>query len=84
MWLGTRSYAIYLLHIPVIMLLRELAVRYEIGLLPRHLLDWVALVLAAIFLASEFVHRLIEAPLRRQGVLIANRRTVVQATVPAA
>jgi peptidoglycan/LPS O-acetylase OafA/YrhL len=84
LWLGTRSYAIYLLHIPVIMLLRELAVRYEIGLLPAHLLDWrVALVLAAIFLASEVAHRSIEAPLRRQGVLVANRRTGVRTPVSA-
>lgn len=74
-WIGSRSYAIYLIHIPAFFLTREIGFRlHGDG-------DWgSALVLpfgitamALILLAAELNYRYVEMPLRRIGGRLAER-----------
>jgi peptidoglycan/LPS O-acetylase OafA/YrhL len=70
-WVGNRSYAIYLCHIPVFFLLRECAFRLGIA----HVSAWPLSVTAAglIALAATLNFRFVEQPLRRHGRLVAER-----------
>ena len=80
-WLGARSYAIYLIHIPVYRFCFEAWTRHatEVG----HPLDGtytVRLLLAAIVLTlilAELNFRFVETPLRRRGAAIAARRLLL-------
>jgi peptidoglycan/LPS O-acetylase OafA/YrhL len=76
-YVGSRSYAIYLIHIPVFLFINELAVR---GDWPAHITNYTALgglvsflALILVFALAEMNYRWIEAPLRAKGVLIARR-----------
>ena len=74
MWLGSRSYGLYLIHIPTYFFTRELWFRLageELG--PAYTLPVVATALPLLLLLSEFNYRLVEAPLRRRGTAIAAR-----------
>ncbi|EIL87411.1 acyltransferase family protein [Rhodanobacter sp. 115] len=69
-WVGARSYAIYLIHIPVYFALREAAFRFGVTL---H--AWMLLLLATILIAllSDLNYRCLERPLRIHGRHVADR-----------
>ncbi|HEY8682078.1 MAG TPA: acyltransferase [Rhodanobacter sp.] len=71
-WVGARSYAIYLIHVPVYFLLRELCFRYGNTLSP--LPAWLLLLLAIglIALLADLNYRYLEQPLRQYGRHIAD------------
>ena len=73
-WLGSRAYAMYLCHIPLFYLTREIAYRVlgpEVSLGPEHF--WYLLLgsLTMIVVLSELTYSLLEKPLRRKGMVIA-------------
>ncbi len=74
LWVGSRSYAIYLIHIPAFFLTREIWFRLR----PEDIADssltlpMIAMALALLLIASELNYRLIESPLRRYGTTIAD------------
>lgn len=75
LWIGSRSYAIYLIHIPAFFLTREIWFNlYPSGghtdaFFYKYL--FVAVLLIVIF--SELNFRLVETPLRRRGAAMAQR-----------
>jgi peptidoglycan/LPS O-acetylase OafA/YrhL len=77
-WLGARSYAIYLIHLPTFRICFEAWTRYAIRI--DHPLDGtftLRMLLSAIVLTlvlAELNFRLVEDPLRRIGAAIASRR----------
>lgn len=74
-WIGARSYAIYLIHIPVYFLIREVAFRLGIQIANANLTCTILLIVIAIALTvtlADFNYRLIELPLRRYGRSIAS------------
>ncbi len=77
MWMGSRSYAVYLWHIPMYAVVRELAFRYAqshaMQFDARHTWLFVAAAAVLILAVSECSFRLLEAPLRRRGVTVAQR-----------
>lgn len=88
-WVGARSYAIYLIHIPVYFLLREMCFRLGIASDSANvMLSWLlgGLAIAMIALLAELNYRYLEQPLRRRGRDIADgfrqRRTSPLATGP--
>jgi len=84
LWIGTRSYAIYLIHIPAYQLTREFWFRFEpAGTAFNSAYTLKYLLTAAIILVvlSELNYRLVETPLRRHGVKVAKR--VGQRELPA-
>ncbi|MBF0677171.1 acyltransferase [Pseudomonas sp.] len=73
-WLGTRSYAVYLIHIPVFFFTRELWHRLypEQTVLSDHCFYPFILISAGlILLLSELNYRWVEMPLRNKGAAIA-------------
>jgi peptidoglycan/LPS O-acetylase OafA/YrhL len=74
-WIGARSYAIYLIHIPVFFLLRETCYRLGISINNTGPQVPLLIVLAACLIASfaELNYRYVERPLRRHGRYIADR-----------
>jgi peptidoglycan/LPS O-acetylase OafA/YrhL len=74
-WIGARSYAIYLIHVPVYFLLRELCFRlsgpHGTPLRPP---AWLLFVAAAgmIALLADLNYRYLEQPLRQRGRRIAD------------
>lgn len=70
-WLGSRSYAIYLIHMPVFKIVHELTVRYLLVTgQPYTPVVVPFLILGAIFLIvalAELNYRYVEEPLRRIG-----------------
>ncbi|TXI34104.1 acyltransferase family protein [Aquipseudomonas alcaligenes] len=75
LWVGTRSYAIYLIHIPAFYLSREIWFRVRPGGAPGDELFFPLLFTAGVLIAllSEFNYRLIEVPFRLHGAKIAKR-----------
>ena len=75
-WIGLRSYAIYLIHIPAFYFTQAIWARLSPG---ADLADgghlWRLLVTAAVLIAvlSDLNYRLVETPLRRRGAAIAKR-----------
>lgn len=71
-WIGARSYAIYLIHIPVYFLLRELCFRLgdSVTLPPWSL---ALLATALIVLLADLNYRGVEQPLRERGKRVAAR-----------
>ena len=78
LWLGSRSYGIYLIHIPVFVATREIWFRLSP---PGTVFDgrfagrFGLTALLLLLLLSELNHRLVERPLRRHGAAIAGRMT---------
>ena len=75
-WVGARSYAIYLIHIPAFFLTREIWFRLDpanAGSDTAYMPVFAATALLLILIASELNYRFIEMPLRRRGVLLAER-----------
>jgi len=75
-WVGSRSYGIYLIHLSAFYTTRELLFRlHPAGWVPGKA-DFLPLVLIAaalILVASELSYRLVEVPLRDRGARIARR-----------
>ncbi|MGH8434016.1 MAG: acyltransferase family protein [Pseudomonas sp.] len=73
LWVGTRSYAIYLIHIPAFYLTREIWFRLQPGVAPGDELffPFVLTAGALLIFLSELNYRLIETPLRLRGSAIA-------------
>jgi len=75
LWLGSRAYAMYLCHIPVYYLSREIAFHIlEPGskLGNQHFVYLVVGAVGLVFLLSELTHILVERPLREKGMRITN------------
>jgi peptidoglycan/LPS O-acetylase OafA/YrhL len=74
-WVGARSYAIYLIHVPVYFLLRELCFRFgnQDGT-PLTLPAWLLFLLAIVLIAllADLNYRYLEQPLRQRGRHIAD------------
>tara|TARA_R110002110_G_scaffold415765_2_gene655175 strand:- start:22381 stop:23520 length:1140 start_codon:yes stop_codon:yes gene_type:complete len=70
LWIGKRSYAMYLIHIPVLFFIRESAFRADVSL-AEHPLIASMLALLMIFLLAAANYRWLEAPLRARGKSIA-------------
>lgn len=79
-WIGGRSFSIYLVHLPVSYMVNEIAYRisgqslsYKYPL-PHSSLDLVYAftVLISVLVIAELNYRLVETPLRRIGVTLAN------------
>src|SRR5690606_9139853 len=75
LWLGSRSYAIYLIHFPAFLLTREIWAKIYPEQVPSNSLFWHYLLTATILIivSSELNYRFIEMPLRKRGARIAER-----------
>lgn len=74
-WLGSRSFGLYLAHLPVAAMLQELHVRTGVPFMPERIADLrLLIVLAAIAVATEVVFRRIEQPLRTHGRRISSQK----------
>lgn len=78
-YIGARSYSIYLVHYPVLGFVREICLTSGISDLtsqpPRVMALLAALVLT--LLLAEFSFRYIETPLRKKGVALSQRRAAL-------
>lgn len=78
LWVGSRSYAIYIIHMPVIYFIQESTVRYYVSIgqgpsktiLLCAVMTLLALMMTVILVEMNF--RLIEKPLRNYGRKLAN------------
>ena len=66
-WLGARSYSIYLVHMPVFISMQWLGRRLEIGSTPRGQIGWVAASTAVILLLSDGNFRWVETRFRQHS-----------------
>lgn len=72
LWVGSRSYAIYLIHIPAFFLAREIWFRLRPDAVSDSLLLPLILTAATLILVlAELNYRLVEMPLRQRGARIA-------------
>ncbi len=76
LWVGSRSYAIYLVHIPAFFITREIWFRIAppgtvFG--PAYALRFGVTAAALIIVFADLNYRLVEIPLRRRGARIAAR-----------
>jgi peptidoglycan/LPS O-acetylase OafA/YrhL len=75
-WVGTRSYALYLIHVPAFCVTRELWLRLlPAGTVfgPHDMFRLLATWLALLILGAEANYRILEVPLRRHGAVVAAR-----------
>lgn len=72
-WLGARSYGIYLIHIPAFFFTREFWYRVHGGVEfdPAFFYPFILTATALIVLLCELNYRLVETPFRRKGKFIA-------------
>ena len=84
MYIGSRSYSIYLIHNPVFAITRELILQLEISELQSKGSTLMALIAAmtATIMISEFSYRLIETPLRIYGARLSIERLKCAPVVP--
>lgn len=77
LWVGSRSYAMYLWHIPVFFAVREIAHRYSIAsgitLNEAHIPQFIVAGTLALIAVCELNYRLVEMPLRQRGAAAAQR-----------
>jgi len=75
MWVGSRSYAIYLIHIPAYFAIRELFFRLGLAASPSFplLLAYLVCGISLLLLLAELNYRFVEVPLRRYGVAFSAR-----------
>ncbi len=74
-WIGSRSYGLYLMHVPLYYVTREIWYRID-GRLPSSRIDDLGILATAaalLLLLSEINFRVIEDPLRARGARIARR-----------
>ncbi|MCE6977719.1 acyltransferase [Pseudomonas frederiksbergensis] len=84
-WVGSRSYGIYLIHIPAYFLVREFTFRLQAVDLPNPAGQPILTLLIAcglIALLSEFNYRFIEMPLRNRGALLVQRLGTSRTAIP--
>jgi peptidoglycan/LPS O-acetylase OafA/YrhL len=84
-WIGSRSYGIYLIHIPAYQLVRELIFRLQGAGLPSpagHPVITLLIAASLIVLLSELNYRLIEMPMRNRGVTLIRRLGPSRTAVP--
>ncbi len=82
LWVGTRSYALYLLHMPCYFLTREIWYRFSpegTHFNAAYTFEFLLTALFILILLSELNFRFIETPLRRRGLEIAQRYTTRRA-----
>ncbi|WP_223547535.1 acyltransferase family protein [Pseudomonas sp. A-B-19] len=75
-WIGSRSYGIYLIHIPAWQLVRELIFRLQSAGLPSpagHPVLTLLIAFGLIVLLSELNFRFIEMPMRNRGATLVQR-----------
>lgn len=75
-WVGSRSYGIYLIHIPVYFLVREVTFRLQEAGLPSpagHPVVTLLWAFGLIALLSELNYRFIEMPMRNRGAALVQR-----------
>lgn len=75
LWVGSRSYALYLVHVPIFFLTREIFHRAaQAGLIDsaEHWLRITVIFLVLAVVAAEINYRCIEIPCRRYGVKLAS------------
>ena len=81
-WLGDRSYGIYLVNLPIVM--AAVALIDRAGLSPWGAAAWQAALITLTLLASEAAYRMIECPARRAiRAIWLRRRAVAAQPVPA-
>ena len=74
MWFGSRSYSMYLCHIPIFYTIVEIEKSYDIGIAATSIFDLrILLALAIVMLLSEFSFKLIETPPRAYGRKLAHQ-----------
>ncbi|PTC16717.1 acyltransferase [Pseudomonas baetica] len=84
-WVGSRSYGIYLIHIPVYFLVREVIFRLQAAGLPSpagHPLMTLLFAFGLIVLLSELNYRFVEMPMRNRGVALVKRLGPSRRPVP--
>ena len=84
-WVGSRSYGIYLIHIPAYQLVRELIFRLQNAGLPSpagHPIVTLLLAFGLIVLLSELNYRFIEMPMRNRGAVLVKRLGTSRTAVP--
>jgi peptidoglycan/LPS O-acetylase OafA/YrhL len=87
MWVGSRSYGLYLIHVPAYFMTREFWFRLQpdgVPLGPADTPQVAATALPLLLLLSEANYRLVETPLRRHGAELAARILGRPAALPAA
>lgn len=74
-WIGHRSYAIYLIHVPVFLGLREIHARMAGSSEPigEHKILFILAALVLILAMASLNYRLVEQPLRLRGARVAQR-----------
>jgi peptidoglycan/LPS O-acetylase OafA/YrhL len=76
LWVGSRSYALYLIHIPAYFLTREIWFRLEPAgtiFTKAYTLRFILTAFVLMVILAEFNYRIVEIPLRRRGARIAQR-----------
>ncbi|MDI2141125.1 MULTISPECIES: acyltransferase [unclassified Pseudomonas] len=84
-WIGSRSYGMYLIHIPAYQLVRELIFRLQSAGLPSPAGHPVVTLLIAgslIVLLSELNYRFIEMPMRNRGAALVRRLGTSRNAIP--
>ncbi|WLH35679.1 acyltransferase [Pseudomonas sp. FP2196] len=84
-WIGSRSYGIYLVHIPAYQLVRELIFRLQSAGLPSpagHPILTLVIAFGLIALLSELNYRFIEMPMRNRGAALVKRLGTSPTAVP--
>jgi peptidoglycan/LPS O-acetylase OafA/YrhL len=84
-WVGSRSYGMYLIHIPAYQLVRELIFRLQNAGLPSpagHPIVTLLLAFGLIVLLSELNYRLIEMPMRNRGAALVKRLGTSRTAIP--
>jgi peptidoglycan/LPS O-acetylase OafA/YrhL len=84
-WIGSRSYGIYLIHIPAYQLVRELIFRLQSAGLPSpagHPVLTLLIAFGLIVLLSELNYRWVEMPMRNRGAALVRRLGTSRSTVP--
>ncbi len=83
-WIGSRSYGIYLIHIPAYQLVRELIFRLQSAGLPSpagHPILTLLIAFGLIVLLSELNYRLVEMPMRNRGAALVQRLGTARSAV---
>jgi len=84
-WVGSRSYGIYLIHIPAYALVREFIFRLQAAHLPSpagHPILTLLLAGGLIVLLSELNYRFVEMPMRNRGASLVKRLSTSRTVVP--
>jgi peptidoglycan/LPS O-acetylase OafA/YrhL len=73
LWIGERSFALYLIHIPAFLLARELAFRYTGEQQFDSILLQLMLSISLLLLLTECSYRFIEIPWRLKGIEVSKK-----------